>query len=74
MVSSTSGILSPTWSKHWRWCSLPLGDSAVSPSGSAKGEMAYHITKFLTAIGLLYGKDSPEYEAAGGTRTSEAGK
>jgi hypothetical protein len=32
------------------------------------------ITKFLTAIGLLYGKDSPEYEAAGGTRTSEAGK
>ena len=38
------------------------------------GEMAYHITQFLTAIGLLYGKDSPEYEASGGTRTSEAGK
>ena len=31
-------------------------------------------TKLLTAIGLLYGKDSPEYEATGGTRTSEAGK
>ena len=31
-------------------------------------------TKLLTTIGLLYGKDSPEYEAAGGTRTSEAKK
>ena len=53
---------------------LAQADQVLDQIVDGEKELRTLNTKLLTAIGLLYGKDSPEYEAAGGTRTSEAGK
>ncbi|MCX6366864.1 MAG: hypothetical protein NTX57_09160 [Armatimonadetes bacterium] len=53
---------------------LAQADILLNQIVDGEKELRRDNTKLLTAIGLLYGKDSPEYEAAGGTRTSEAGK
>lgn len=53
---------------------LAQADQVLDRIVDGEKELRGMNTKLLTAVGLLYGKDSPEYEAAGGTRTSEAGK
>jgi hypothetical protein len=53
---------------------LAQADQVLDQIVDGEKELRGLNTKLLTAIGLLYGKDSPEYEAAGGTRTSEAKK
>ena len=53
---------------------LAQADQVLDQIVDGEKELRTLNTKLLTAIGLLYGKDSPEYEAAGGTRTSEAKK
>ena len=53
---------------------LAQADIVLDQIVDGEKELRGMSTKLLTAIGLLYGKDSPEYEAVGGTRTSEAGK
>lgn len=53
---------------------LAQADQVLDQIVDGEKELRTLNTKLLIAIGLLYGKDSPEYEAAGGTRTSEAKK
>jgi hypothetical protein len=53
---------------------LAQADQVLDKIVDGEKELRTLNTKLLTAIGLIYGKDSPEYEAAGGTRTSETKK
>lgn len=46
-------------------------DAASNRVSSAEKEMAYLTSKMLMGVLFKYGKDSSEYEMAGGTRQSE---
>ena len=53
---------------------LAEADHLLNELQNAEKSVRQYDSKLLTAIGLLYGKDSSEYEMAGGTRESEAKK
>jgi hypothetical protein len=46
-------------------------DSALNAVESKEGELDVLSARMLAAVGVKFGKDSDEYEQAGGTRSSE---
>ena len=53
---------------------LAQADQVLDQIVDGEKELRTLNTKLLTAIGLLYGKDSPQYEAASDTRPREVKK
>ena len=50
---------------------LAEADAAKNTLQAKEKELNTLSSRFLAAVGVRYGKDSNEYEQAGGTRTSE---
>ncbi len=50
---------------------LAVADEKSNVFNAAENDLRQFNSKVLPAVGLKYGKDSSEYEGAGGTRDSE---
>lgn len=53
---------------------LAKADAAANDFKAAEKNLRTQSSRMLAAVGVKYGKDSNEYEMAGGTRTSEKKK